>query len=162
MAKPNHFRVSQSAYRAFIRAYGLFRGRMRPYFARFGISGAQWGILRQLHRAERQGKPGLRLADLGRRLLVQPPSVTGLVDRLERLGFVMRIPSHDDQRGKQAQLTPTGRRLVQRILKRHPTQIRAFLAGLDHREQSELGRLMEKLPAHLESLDPRQSHGVPP
>ena len=63
---------------------------MQPYFARFGISGAQWGVLRQLHLAEQEGLAGLRQTDLSERLLVRPPSVTGVVDRLERVGYVQR------------------------------------------------------------------------
>src|SRR6185436_19781794 len=93
--------IPELAFRAFIRAQGLFRNRMDPYFAQFGISGAQWGILRQLDRAEREGLTGLRLADLGHRLLVRPPSVTTLVDRLERLGLVTRATAAGDQRAKQ-------------------------------------------------------------
>ena len=50
---------------------------MQPYFARFGITGSQWGILRTLHRAEREGLPSLRVTDLSDRLLVRPPSITG-------------------------------------------------------------------------------------
>jgi hypothetical protein len=44
---------------------GLLRQVMEPYFARFGISGSQWGILRALQGAEAKGEVSLRLTDLG-------------------------------------------------------------------------------------------------
>jgi DNA-binding MarR family transcriptional regulator len=142
-----------AAFRAFVRAQGLFRNVMEPYFARFGISGAQWGVLRSLHRAESEGLEHLRLTDLGRRLLVRPPSVSTLVDRLERVGLVSRLRAADDQRAKEIALTTTGRKLVKRGLRRHPDQIRAVLGGLDRSEVRVLHRLMDQISAHLESLD---------
>src|SRR5262249_40440887 len=148
-ARHDDSNVSQSAFRAFIRAYGLFRGCMRPYFAQFGISGAQWGVLRQLHRAHLEGRIGMRLNELGRGLLVRPPSITGLIERLERLGFVTKKAASDDQRAKLVTLTTAGKQLVARISRHHPQQIRTVLAGLSIKEQRELNRLMEKFVAHM-------------
>ncbi len=145
--------ISELAFRSFVRASGLFRNTMRPYFARFGISGAQWGIMRQLYRAEGEGLKGLRLAELGLRLLVKPPSITTLVDGLERRGLVIRMTAAEDQRAKNLALTRTGRSIVTRILKEHPTQMRAILAGLTESEQRKLHDLMQKFAAHLESLE---------
>jgi len=126
---------------------------MNPYFARFGISGAQWGVLRSLHRAEQEGFVGLRLTDLSERLLVRPPSVTGVVDRLERTGLVQRDSLSTDLRAKQVSLTPQGRVIVERVLEVHPTQTAHVLSGLNAKEQGELGRLLYKLRLHLMGLD---------
>ena len=145
--------ISELAWRAFIRTTGLFRNRMEPYFAKFGISAAQWGVLRALQRAEAEGVERLRLTDLGRRLLVKPPSVTSIIDRLERNGLVARQAARDDQRAKLLNLTPAGRQLVARVLEKHPSQIRAILGGLTETEQHQLYHLMERLAAHLETLD---------
>src|SRR5438874_8826842 len=100
------------AFRELIRTFGLLERVMQPYFFKFGISGAQWGLLRNLHRSEREGEPAPRLTELSRRLLVRPPSVTGLVDRLERLGLVRRRAAEDDLRAKRVALTDEGRKLV--------------------------------------------------
>src|SRR5262245_15454240 len=81
---------AERALRELVHAFGLLDRVMQPYFAKFGISGSHWGVLRNLHRAEQEGLPGLRLTDLSERLLIRPPSVTGVVDRLERAGLVNR------------------------------------------------------------------------
>jgi len=125
---------------------------MDPYFSRFGITAAQWGVLRQLHRAEAEGFRKLRPTDLCRRLLVKPPSISTLLDRVERLGFVARIEASGDQRTKEVALTRAGRRLIARVLREHPNQIRRVLAGLTCDEQHQLHRLMEKFAAHLSQL----------
>src|SRR5262245_36016109 len=131
----DHSHSSELTFRAFIRTYGLFRHRMQEYFSQFGITGAQWGILRALHRAEGEDPGGLRLTDLGRRLLVRPPSVTTIVDRLERMGLVARKSAIKDQRVKTVTLTRAGRQIVARILEHHPQQIHTILAGLSKIEQ---------------------------
>src|SRR5438045_6154560 len=101
-------RPAEGAFRELIRTFGLVERVMQPYFARFGISGAQWGVLRNLQRAEGEGLSGLRLTDLSDRLLLRPPSVTGVVDRLERAGFVTRNGSPTDLRAKLVSLTSAG------------------------------------------------------
>src|SRR5947207_2501889 len=102
--------------REFIRTFGLVERVMHPYFARYGISGAQWGVLRTLYRAEQEGLDSLRLSELSDRLLIRPASVTGLIDRVERAGLVRRHSSPTDLRAKQVQLTRAGRQLLHRVL----------------------------------------------
>ncbi len=145
-------RPQEEAFRGLIRAFGLLARVMEPYFARFGISGAQWGVLRTLDRAEREGQAGLRLTDLGNRLLIRPPTVTGVVDRLERAGHVARSGVADDLRARQVSLTAKGRQLVRDVLEVHAGQIDRVMGGLAEKEQRELHRLLEKLGEHLAGL----------
>ena len=143
---------AEKAFRALLRTIGLMRRVMEPYFIQFGLSGAQWGALRVLQRAEQEGRPALRLTDLSERLLIRPPSVTAIVDRLQRLGHVGRIGSTSDRRAKQVSLTPAGRELIERIMKGHRPRIEAVLAGLSRPEQVTFGRLLEQLSSHLQSM----------
>jgi MarR family transcriptional regulator, 2-MHQ and catechol-resistance regulon repressor len=143
---------AEAAFRAFARATALFRNIMDPYFARIGISGAQWGVLRTLYRAEGEGLEGLRLSELGQRLWVKPPSVTGLIDRLERLDLVTRQVAAGDLRAKIVRLTPGGRELLMRVLEKHPAQINAVMAGLTGEQHRTLKTLMDQMAAHLEEM----------
>lgn len=155
----SHPDTAERAHRAFVRASGLFRNTMEPYFASFGISPAQWGLLRALQRAEAENLDGLRLTDIGQRLLVKPPSVTGIVDRMERMGLLTRVPAAGDQRAKIVQLTPAGRALLARVLEKHSQQIHMVMEGLDETERRQLLHLMEKLAAHLEGLADGKTNG---
>src|SRR5262245_4471060 len=146
------FASAENPLRELIRTFGLVERIMQPYFARYGISGSQWGILRTIHRAEEQGMRGLRLTELSERLLIRPPSVTGLVDRLVRAGLVARDGSTADLRVKEVQLTRTGRKLVERILEGHQDQVDYLLAGLSDDDQRDLMRLLSKWPDHLEKV----------
>jgi len=135
-----------------IRTFGLLERVMQPYFGRFGISGAQWGVLRNLHRAEQEGLAGLRLTDLGERLLVRPPSVTGVVDRLEKVGLVQRDGLPTDLRAKRVVLTQKCRELLDQVLAEHEAQQDALMSGLTQKEQAELRKLLAKLRRHLSSM----------
>jgi DNA-binding MarR family transcriptional regulator len=144
--------VSEAVLHSFLRAWGLLRQAQDPYFARFGISASQWGILRVLQRAELKGETELPLKEVGARLLIQPPSVTGVVDRLERLGFVKRSPSKTDLRVRHLSLTPQGRDRMAQVLGGHAERIQLLFAGLQPQEQETMLSLLRRLEAHLGTL----------
>jgi DNA-binding MarR family transcriptional regulator len=147
---PKHRGPPEIAYGGILRSFGLIQRVMRPYFLQFGLSQSQWAILRILYRAEEEGRTeGLRLVEIGQRLLVQPPSVTTLVRRLEKAGLVCHAAAPNDRRGVQLRLTDQGRELVQKILRVHRTQIRHVVGGLDDRELTLFCDLLERLNTHL-------------
>src|SRR5688500_3303460 len=159
-------RAEESAFRSLVRTYGLLKRVMEPHFAHFGISGSQWSVLRTLHRSEEDGHPALRQTDLGDRLVVRPASVTGVVDRLQRLGLVDRTASASDHRAKIGSLTAPGRDLSPRDLQHHPAKMRRVLEGLNDPEQGQLKRLLDQLSSHLETLaeapaDPTPADAAP-
>ena len=145
-------RPSDLAFRALLRTLGLIERVMHPYFARFAITGSQWGVLRALHRAEAEGANGLRLTDLSQRLIIRPPSVTGVVDRLERLGLVVRAAVPGDLRARQVTLTPKARQLIHRILPGHGEQIATLLSALSPEDQAHLQKTLTVLNDHLHGL----------
>jgi DNA-binding MarR family transcriptional regulator len=146
-------RLAETTFRQLIRVLGLIERVMQPYFAQFEISGSQWGVLRNLHRAEGEGMTGLRLTDLSERLLIRPPSVTGVVDRLERGGLVVRDGTPTDLRAKRVRLTDRGRQIVEQVLAVHGSKIESILGCLSAEEQGELHRLLLRLEEHLERPD---------
>lgn len=144
--------VTEAVFHSFLRLWGLLRQAQDPYFARFGISMSQWGILRVLQRAELKGETELPLKEVGERLLIQPPSVTGVVDRLERQGFVKRSPSKTDLRVRHLSLTPRGRDLMAKVLEGHAKRVQSLFAGLQPRQQETMLSLLQRLEAHLRTL----------
>src|SRR5256885_2038530 len=145
--------AAEAAFLSLIKTLGLINRVMEPHFAQFGISASQWGVLITLHRCgDGQPESDLRLTDLGDRLIVRPASVTGVVDRLQRMGLVERSASPVDHRAKNVTLTDSGRQLVARVLEYHPAQIHRVMDGLSDPEQADLQRLLDKLVSHLEPM----------
>ena len=145
-------RPQERAFRSLVRTIGLLDRAMQPHFAAFGISGSQWATLRVLHRAEGEGEPGLRVTELSERLLIRPPSVSGVLDRLERARLVSRGAEADDLRAKCVSLTPQGRRVVEQVMAVHGDHIERVLGGLNADDCVELNRLVDRLSEHLEGL----------
>jgi DNA-binding MarR family transcriptional regulator len=150
--RPKEMFPPPTAFRELIRTFGLLERVMYPYFAQFGITGAQWGVLRNLHRNAKNGIGGMRQGELGDQLLIRPPSVTTIVDRLERAGLVRRELVPTDLRAKDVLLTDKGRQLIDRVLLVHDGQIASVMAGLNDREEQRLQLLLQRLGRHLETL----------
>ena len=151
---------TERLWHSLLRTLGLVKGAMQPHFAQFGITGPQWGVLRVLHRAAAHGETSLRLSDLGGRLLIRPPSVTGAVDRLERMGLVQRAASGTDARVRRVALSAAGKSIIRKVLVGHPERIRSVFATLTMEEQRQLQRLLDRLDAHLRELRDAGIHGT--
>ena len=84
---------------------GLLEQTVRP----FGLSYARYEVLTLLS-FTRAGE--LPLSRIGQRLQVHPASVTGVVDKLQQQGLVLRVPHPQDRRAVLARLTEEGRRVA--------------------------------------------------
>jgi DNA-binding MarR family transcriptional regulator len=59
----------------------------------------------------------LPLKQLGRQLQIHQTSITSLVDKLETQGLIKRTPHPSDRRSTIAQMTPSGRVLLEKAIK---------------------------------------------
>jgi len=74
---------------------------------KFGITGPQLRVLKII-----SGNENLSLGELSKRIYLHPSSITGLVDRLEKKGYVLRDRGQEDRRVIKVQLTSEGKKLV--------------------------------------------------
>ena len=88
---------------------------------------------------------GLTLGEIGNRLLVSGGNITGVVDRLERSGYVYRDRDKDDRRVVSAKLTPKGAELHKEILPVFKRKLNETMNVLEPEEQRQLNRLLKKL-----------------
>ncbi len=82
-----------------------FEQMIKPY----GITGAQYNVLRILRGASPEGLCRNEIRD---RLVTRMPDVTRLLDRMEDAGLITRTRSTEDRRLVSTQLTRQGRKLV--------------------------------------------------
>lgn len=94
-----------------LRAREVSMARFRPILAAHGLTEQQWRVIRAL--AEDNG---LELKTLAARTLILKPSMTGIVDRLERDGIVSRKDDAKDGRRKSIWLTRKAKRLYAQIM----------------------------------------------
>ncbi len=107
-------RPTSTRYRALIQllrtAEDLWNAN-RVFFARWKLSPSQFNLLNLL-----SGEPdGLSQSSLSRLLIMHRSNATGLVDRLEERGLVVRRNHPEDRRAYQVILSPKGTELLQEI-----------------------------------------------
>jgi DNA-binding MarR family transcriptional regulator len=107
------------------------------------ITPSQLSALSVIVRGER-----LTLSQLAVAERVQPPTITRVVDSLERKGLATRLPSEQDRRVAFVEATPTGRALVETIRRRRDAYLARRLRTFSAEERALLeraARLLERL-----------------
>lgn len=92
------------------RALDAIMPAYRDLFARYDVTEQQWRVLRAIWTSER-----VTSAELASRTLLTPPSLVGIIDRLEKKGFVSRVRSLEDRRSTYVVATAAGRALQQDV-----------------------------------------------
>jgi DNA-binding MarR family transcriptional regulator len=100
---------------------------------------------------ERQPK-GLRMGELGKRMLVTSGNVTAIVDQLENEGLVTRLPCEDDRRAYRIAFTDKGRKAFQTMARAHEAWVEELFAGLKLGDKVALHELLGQLKTHALKL----------
>ena len=104
--------------------------------------------LPQMHTLEILGTDGdLRMTELAAKMGITTGSLTVLVDRLERGGFVVRKPHETDRRSIRVGLTPEGRRLFVEHHKLHDQLTQEILCALTPEEAGLFAAMLQKITA---------------
>lgn len=90
------------------------------------------------------------LGELAAAEQIRPPSMTRLVQELQKLGLVNSAPSPDDGRAVVIRATPKGERLLQEGRSRRVRTLAAMLDGLGTSERATVERAVEILARLLE------------
>ena len=125
--------------------------RIAAYAATAGVDLAEGDILFTLRRSG----PPFRLtpSEISAALLVSSGTLTNRLDRLERKGFLRRIPHPTDRRSTTVELTPSAVEALDIAIFTHVENERQMLSTLSDREQQQLDRLLRKLLHHLRETE---------
>ena len=144
--KPSEAR-SLDAYVKLMRATGTVRARLDRLLAEHELTENQLGILEVLLTVGPQCQRAL-----AEQIAATGASVTLLVDQLESRGLVRRERNENDRRFISVNLTPDGKKFVERVFPGRAQAVTETLGGLTATEQAELARLCAKLGEHAKSL----------
>jgi|SRR5271165_1668063 len=117
--------------------------------ARYGLGQGRFMVLGLLLEHQPQPLSHSELADLSG---VTKGNVTGLVDGLERDGYVKRQDSGSDRRVTPIALTPAGRRLIEKILPDHFGRVAGLMDEFSASERKTLVSLLTKVQAGIPAL----------
>jgi DNA-binding MarR family transcriptional regulator len=118
--------------------------RVQGLLEALGLYEGQPSLLRSLWDQE-----GLTHAELARRLRVRPATVTKMIQRMEKSGFVERRPDPADQRLSRVYLTEAGRSVQVEVRQVWRTLEKEAFAGLAGDERVQLRRFFQQIRENL-------------
>lgn len=114
---------------------------------KYGLNSTEFGVLELLHHRGRQP-----IQKIGQKILLRSGSMTYVVDKLEKRGFLERLLCEEDKRVTYISITETGIELIQSIFPEHTKNIESLMSGLDAKEQNEAIDLLRKLGLSVRNL----------
>ena len=117
------------------------------------LHGLSEGRFQILVRLQHQSDGRLAMGELAELLDVSPRTVTGLVDNLERDGFVRRVDAPDDRRSVYAEITEQGRDAVRRLWRDSEGGQVALIKGFSEAELIQLRHLCLRLMQAMSAVE---------
>jgi MarR family transcriptional regulator, organic hydroperoxide resistance regulator len=147
MAKPSSGPDLDAILEAMVYLYSESRRITRTVAEQYGLTGSQLLVLKML-----EPKGQVSLSELSDRIRAKNSTVTGIIDRMERDGFVARRRSEEDRRVVFIELTGRGRKLAEDA-KIDPMHLfRALLEDMPQKDAVELERIMKRLQGRVREI----------
>ncbi len=90
-------------------------------------------------------KGPLTISEIQNKVLLASGSMTAAVDRLERLGLVVRKTSPRDRRARVLELTGEGKRLAASCYEKHAKDLEELMSTLSQKEKEQAYQSLKKL-----------------
>ena len=119
-----------------------FRREMDAALREEGITGVQFGALRALDRLEREGGE-VSQRDVEALTRSSHPTMTEVLKKLEKKGFIEVRPSETDRRRKQIRSTDKARELDRTAFRVDEKTFEKFAAGLDEKQRASLESMLD-------------------
>ncbi len=115
--------------------------QLRSYFRdNFPVTLPQFDVLSELERA----RDPLTMSQLSAELMVSNGNITGVIDRLEKIGLVKRVRSKTDRRIQNIELTKLGEEQFHEMAVKHEQRVAGLFSDLTLAEMSQLQSLLIK------------------
>jgi MarR family transcriptional regulator, 2-MHQ and catechol-resistance regulon repressor len=128
------------------RAYNSVAENVARDIRKHSLNTTEFGVLELLY-----SKGQHPLQQIGDKILLSSGSITYVVDKLEKKGYLIRKPCDKDRRIIYAAITEAGKQLMDSIFPAHAEVIRDTVSGLVPAEQEMAAYLLKKLGKHAQS-----------
>lgn len=93
---------------------------------------------------------GMKLTELGRCAGLEPSTMTGLVDRMERDGLVFRSSDPNDRRAQRATLTEKGAQIQARVIRAIDQMLNEAFGSISPEEMKTLKKILRSILANAD------------
>ncbi len=120
--------------KAYQKAHGVLKHRLGAY----GLTPVQQLVLGALCQEE-----GISAGDLGKKLLLDPATLSGILDRMSDRGWIIKQTDPDDKRALRVYLTDEARDLEPQLMEERDKANEEVLRNLSFEEKIILKRLLK-------------------
>ncbi|NQD64709.1 MarR family transcriptional regulator [Bacillus haikouensis] len=129
------------------RAYKALNEEINKNIQENGLNPTEFAVLELLYH-----KGDQPLQQIGGKILLASGSITYVVDKLEQKGYLKRVACPKDRRVTYAQISETGRSLIDRIFPNHEARIHELMSALSPEEKDDAINLVKKLGLSIKDL----------
>jgi MarR family 2-MHQ and catechol resistance regulon transcriptional repressor len=133
------------------RAYGSVVSYIEGSFTAQGIGLSDFMVLEVLLH-----KGPLTISAIGEKVLLASASMTSAIDRLEKLGLVLRRSCSSDRRIRLVELTDEGKGFLEEIYARHEKDLERIAEGLSEAERRTMYEGLKKMGRAAMAAEPTQ------
>lgn len=138
--------------RQLVRCYQAFESHSAAHTRTLGLTPPQFDIIVTLGNTE-----GMSCKDLGERTLITKGTLTGILDRLETKGLVVRRESVADRRSFMIHLTEQGEACFERIFPEHLAYMSPAFETLSSDEREQITENLSRLSRAFTGTSDRRS-----
>lgn len=129
------------------RAYKVMSEATNDFIQKNGVNPTEFAVLELLYHKGRQP-----LQQIGNKILLASGSITYVVDKLEKRGYLARISCSEDRRVTYAEITEAGKDFMAKLFPRHEEHLHELLSVLSAEEKEQAIELLKKLGLSFKNL----------
>lgn len=123
----------------------IIQGAQLDFLSESPVTHSQFFILVAIH-----SRVECSMSDLAHNMHIRMPTATGLVNRLVRSHYILRIPSANDRRKVVVRLTAKGKLFVKKFQETIQVRWNDVLKSLDQGELAQMDAIVNKLKTELQ------------
>jgi DNA-binding MarR family transcriptional regulator len=126
--------------RELVWSYQAFSQYSSRQIKNMGLSPSQFDVIATLGNTD-----GMPFKELGEKTLITKGALTGIVDRMEKKGWVQRVNSSEDRRSTLARLTPQGQQLFEQVFPKHLAYLSEAFSHISDEDRTDAIKLLRIL-----------------
>ena len=143
----NEIKQSLKLYIVLSRANKAINEVTNQFFQQHGLNPTEFAVLELLYHKGRQP-----LQQIGNKILLASGSITYVIDKLEKRGYLQRVSCPEDRRVTYADITEEGSEFMKQLFPEHEQNLHDLLSVLTNEEKDLAITLLKKLGLSIKDL----------
>lgn len=129
------------------RAHKAISEQTNQFFQANGVNPTEFAVLELLYHKGKQP-----LQKIGGKILLASGSITYVIDKLEKRGYITRLNCPADRRVTYAEISESGKEFMGKIFPEHENHLHELTSALSSEEKEQAIELMKKLGLSIKDL----------